>query len=228
MTPLPPTRIILVDDHALYRLGLRTAITAMEARLTIIGECDSGKELSMLLQQNKIPDLVILDIRLPDESGITIARQLKKDYPQIKIIMLSSEVSSETVSELLEINVEGYLSKLAQMTDIEKAIRTVISENHYYGQSIAKIMYDVYLVKTGITPGKKLFTSKKEIALTAREIEIIKYLCDGFSAKEIGDKLNVSYRTIETHRNNILQKLGFNNTAELIKYAVKQGIVVWS
>ncbi|MDY0342342.1 MAG: response regulator transcription factor [Lentimicrobium sp.] len=228
MTPLPPTRIILVDDHALYRLGLRTAITAMEARLTIIGECDSGKELSMLLQQNKIPDLVILDIRLPDESGITIARRLKKDYPQIKIIMLSSEVSSETVSELLEINVEGYLSKLAQMTDIEKAIRTVISENHYYGQSIAKIMYDVYLVKTGITPGKKLFTSKKEIALTAREIEIIKYLCDGFSAKEIGDKLNVSYRTIETHRNNILQKLGFNNTAELIKYAVKQGIVVWS
>jgi DNA-binding NarL/FixJ family response regulator len=228
MIPLPPTRIALVDDHALYRLGLRTTIAAMDSPLTIIGECASGSEFALMLQQNSIPDLVILDIRLPDESGIAIARRLKQEYPQIKIIMLSSEVSSETVSELLEINVEGYLSKLAQMSDIEKAIRTVISENHYYGQSVAKIMYDVYLAKTGITPGKKLFTTKKEIALTPREIEIIKYLCDGLSAKEVGDKLNVSYRTIETHRNNILQKLGFNNTVELIKYAVKQGIVEWS
>ncbi len=228
MTPLTPTRIVLVDDHALYRIGLRTTIAAMGAQLSIIGECASGSELSFLLQQNSIPDLTILDIRLPDESGIAIARRLKQEYPQIKIIILSSEVSEETVSELLEIDVEGYLSKLAQMADIEKAIRTVISGNHYYGQSVAKIMYDVYLAKTGITPRKTIFATKKEALLTPREIEIIQHLCDGLAAKEVGEKLNVSYRTIETHRNNILRKLGFNNTAELIKYAVKQGIVVWS
>ena len=228
MIPLPPTRIILVDDHALYRIGLRTTIAAMDKQLTIIGECGSGSEFTMLLQQNPIPDLVILDIRMPDESGIAIARRLKKEHPQIKIIMLSSEVSEETVSELLEIEVEGYLSKMAQMTDIEKAIRTVISGSHYYGQSVAKIMYDVYLVKTGIAPRKKLFSTKNEHALTPREIEIIQYLCDGYSAKEVGDKLSLSFRTIETHRNNIMGKLGFNNTAELIKYAVKQGIVEWS
>ena len=228
MIPLPPTRIILVDDHALYRIGLRTTIAAMDAQLTIIGECGSGSEFAMMLQQNKIPDLVILDIRMPDESGIAIARRLKSKYPQIKIIMLSSEVTEEIVSELLEIDVEGYLSKMAQMTDIEKAIRTVISGSHYYGQSVAKIMYDVYLSKTGIAPGKKLFSTKKEQALTPREIEIIQYLCEGDSAKEVGEKLNLSYRTIETHRNNILRKLGFNSTAELIKYAVKQGVVLWS
>lgn len=228
MIPLPPTRIILVDDHALYRVGLRTTIAAMDEQLTIIGECGSGSEFTMLLQQNIIPDLVILDIRMPDESGIEIARRLKKEHPQIKIIMLSSEVSSETLSELLEIEVDGYLSKLAQMTDIEKAIRTVISGSHYYGQSVAKIMYDVYLAKTGIIPKKKLFSTKSEQALTPREIEVIQYLCDGYSAKEVGDKLNLSFRTIETHRNNIMGKLGFNNIAELIKYAVKQGIVEWS
>ncbi len=228
MIPLPPTFIILVDDHALYRIGLRTTIAAMDAQLTIIGECASGSEFAMLLQKNTIPDLVLLDIHMPDESGIAIARLLKNEYPQIKIIMLSSEVSAETVSELLEIEVEGYLSKMAQMSDIEKAIRTVISGNHYYGQSVAKIMYDVYLAKTGITPKKKIFATKKEQLLTPREIEIIQHLCEGYSAKEVGDKLNVSFRTIETHRNNILRKLGFNNIAELIKYAVKQGIVEWS
>ena len=227
MIPLPPTNIILVDDHALYRIGLRTTISAMNSQLSIIGECGSGKEFTMLLQQNRIPDLVILDIRMPDESGIAIARRLKNDHPQIKIIMLSSEVSDETVNELLEIDVEGYLSKMAQMADIEKAIHMVISGNHYYGQSVAKIMYDVYLAKTGITPNKKRFSTKKEHALTSREIEIIQHLCNGFSAKEVGDKLNLSFRTIETHRNNILRKLGFNNIAELIKYAVKQGIVEW-
>ena len=228
MIPLPPTRIILVDDHALYRVGLRTTIATMDEQLTIIGECGSGSEFTMLLQQNIIPDLVILDIRMPDENGIEIARRLKKEHPQIKIIMLSSEVSSETLSELLEIEVDGYLSKMAQMTDIEKAIRTVISGSHYYGQSVAKIMYDVYLAKTGITPIKKLFSTKNEQALTPREIEIIQYLCDGKSAKEVADKLSLSFRTIETHRNNILRKLGFNNTAEMIKFAVKQGIVEWS
>ncbi|HKM94393.1 MAG TPA: response regulator transcription factor [Prolixibacteraceae bacterium] len=228
MISLPPTRIILVDDHALYRIGLRTTIAAMDAQLSIIGECASGKEFTMLLQQNTIPNLAILDIHLPDESGIAIARRLKNDYPQTKIIMLSSEVTAETVSELLEIEVEGYLSKMAQMTDIENAIRTVISGSHYYGQSIAKIMYDVYLSKTGITPRKKLFSTKKEQALTPREIEIIQHLCNGNSAKEVADKLNLSFRTIETHRNNILRKLGFKNTAELIKYAVKQGIVEWN
>lgn len=228
MIPLPPTRVILVDDHALYRIGLRTTIASMGAQLTIIGECASGNEFAMLLSQNRIPDLVILDIHLPDESGIAIARRLKNEYPQIKIIMLSSEVTAETVSELLEIEAEGYLSKMAQMSDIENAIRTVISGSHYYGQSVAKIMYEVYLAKTFVTPRKKLFSSKNEQALTRREIEIIQYLCDGFSAKEVGGKLNVSHRTVETHRNNILRKLGFNNTAELIKYAVKQGFVEWS
>ncbi len=227
MIPLAPTRIILVDDHALYRIGLRSTIAAMSTQLSIIGECGSSSEFALMLHQNSLPDLVILDICLPHESGIAIARRLKNDYPQIKIIMLSSEVSEETVNELLEIDVEGYLSKLAQMTDIEKAIRTVISGNHYYGQSVTKIMYDVYLSKTGITPKKRRFASSEETAFTPREIEIIQHLCDGNSAKEVGDKLNVSHRTIETHRNNILRKLGFSNTAELIKYAVKQGIVEW-
>ena len=227
MISLPPTRIVLVDDHALYRIGLRSTITAMDAQLNIIGECGSSSEFTLMLQQKSLPELVILDICLPDESGIAIAHRLKNEYPQIKIIMLSSEVSAETVSELLEIDVEGYLSKMAQMTDIENAIRTVISGNHYYGQSVAKILYEVYLEKKGITPRKRLFASEKEAVLTPREIEIIQHLCDGHSAKEVGDKLNVSHRTIETHRNNILRKLGFNNTAELIKYAVKQGIVEW-
>jgi DNA-binding NarL/FixJ family response regulator len=161
MIPLPPTRIVLVDDHALYRLGLRTTISEIDASLTIIGECGSSSEFTLMLQQKSIPDLVILDIRLPDESGISIARRLKTEFPQIKIIMLSSEVSEETVSELLEIDVEGYLSKMAQMADVEKAIRTVISGSNYYGQSVAKIMYNVFSGKNRHNAKKKTIRFKE-------------------------------------------------------------------
>lgn len=228
MTTNSPVSVVLVDDHALYRVGVRSVIEALSPTVEIIAECPSGAEFYALLEINIIPDLVLLDIFLPDTTGIEIAHFLKRKYPEMKVIMLSSEVSEESVSQLLEIGVEGYLSKLAQMSDLEKAIRTVLGGNHYYGQSIAKIMYDVYVAKKhDAKPKKNIFIRKDEQILTNREIEIVRLLCDGYQAKEVAEKLNTSVRTIETHKTNVLRKLGFNNIAEVIKYAVKNGIVDW-
>lgn len=218
--------LILVDDHALYRDGVRKALEETPMPLSIIAECASGKELYDFLLSNATPDLILLDIMLPDTSGIEIARKLKTEYPNVKIIMLSSEVSADIVTELIEINVEGYLSKLAQKQDIIKAIMTVLAGNHYYGQSVAKIMCDVYLAKKHHPDNRKnIFSKKREEILTTREEEIVRYLCDGYLAKEVADKLNLSVRTVETHKSNILKKLGFNNMVELVRYAMKVGIV---
>lgn len=220
--------VVIVDDHALYRMGISSTIETLADSIEVIAECSSGAEFYALLEIGIIPSVVLLDIFLPDTTGIEIARYLKRKFPEIKIIVLSSEVTEDTVSELLEINVEGYLSKLALMSDLEKAIQTVLSDDHYYGQSVAKIMYGVFVAKNNQPPKKKgLFSRKEDPALTNREIEIVRLLCDGFQAKEIADKLNTSVRTIETHKANILKKMGFNNIAEVIKYAVKNKIVEW-
>lgn len=170
---------------------------------------------------------MLLDIYLPDTSGIEIARFLKQHYPQVRIIVLSSEVTEETVNKLLAIDVEGYLSKMALMSDLEKAIHLVLSGNHYYGQSVARILQNVYIAKDYARKAKRRSAGDKDDFLTDREKEVICYICDGYTTKEAADKLNMSVRTFETHKSNMLIKLGFSNIAEVIKYAVKNKIVVW-
>ena len=140
--------------------------------------------------------------------------------------MLSSEVSPDFVEELLAIDVEGYLSKLARKEDLEKAIRSVINGDHFYGESVAKIIRDVSLAKKAEFQSHRRFRgSREKEILTAREEEIVSLLCEGLQAKEVADKLGVSPRTVETHKANILKKLGFNNMIELVRYAFKMGIV---
>lgn len=218
--------ILIVDDHELYRIGLRAVITKIKEPIEIIGECSTCNELEIFLQEHEAPDLIILDIRLPDGDGVDIARKLKTEYPKIKIIMLSSEVSEEIVQNLLEIEVEGYMSKMAQPNDIDMAIRTVMDGRNFYGKSISRIILDICLARSNREinkPTKRPNPSE----LTEREKEVIQYLCDGCSAKETAEKMHLSHRTVETHRSNILHKLGFSNAAELIRYAVKVGLVDW-
>lgn len=221
--------IVLVDDHELYRVGLRAAISQMQGLAEIVGECSSCEELETFLKEQKEPGLIILDIWLPDGNGVNIARKLKKLYPAVKIIILSSEVSEKTVNELLAIDVEGYICKTAQINDIGNAIRTVTTGSHFYGKSVSKMILDICVSRSAEQSHKK---SKKQqqndsSELTQREKEVVQYLCDGYSAKETAEKMHLSYRTVETHRSNILHKLGFSNATELIRYAVKSGLVDW-
>lgn len=147
--------IVLVDDHELYRVGLRAAIGQMQGLAEIVGECGSCEELETFLKEQKEPELIILDIWLPDGNGVDIARKLKKLYPAVKIIILSSEVSEKTVNELLAIDVEGYICKTAQTNDIENAIRTVATGSHFYGKSVSKMILDICVSRTGKQSQKK-------------------------------------------------------------------------
>lgn len=227
-------KIILVDDHALFRDGLNSSLQKMEnLPVDIIGEAGSGAEFFMLLSPDNLPDLVLLDIVLPDMSGVEIARRLKKEYPDVKIIMLSAEVSEELITELLDVGVEGYLSKMARKEDIQTALRTVIGGCQYFGRSVAKMMYDIYLaqqqgkkapIRKSAAKEKDSLSKEEATFLTDREKEIIRLLCNGLQIKEVAEELNISPRTVETHKSKILLKLGFSRITDLVKFAIKEGL----
>lgn len=219
------TKIILVDDHALFRKGLIGALGKnTDFPYEVVGEAKSGEEFFALIQSGCIPDLVFLDIMLPDITGVEIARKLKTELPETKIIMLSSEVSEELVEELLEIGIEAYLSKMSNEKDIQRAYFDVMNGCHFFGHSVTKMMYDIYRTKKNLQERDQTKSIQSaECDLTEREIDVIHLLCEGLQSKKIAEILNLSARTVESHRNNIFHKLGFCSIAELVKYAIKMG-----
>jgi two-component system response regulator NreC len=210
-------QIIIVDDHRLFRIGLKAAINADHSDIWIAGEAECGKDLFTILPSTPV-DVVLLDINLPDMGGAEIARRLRCDYPDMKILAVSAEDSVETVNSMLEAGIDGFISKQKGDTDeLVHAIRSVASGVEYYGRDIAPIIFGVYVSK------KKTTTITDEF--TDREREIILACRDGLMCKEIADRLGVSINTINTHKKRIFQKLGINTTLEMVQYALKKGVI---
>jgi DNA-binding NarL/FixJ family response regulator len=208
---------ILVDDHALFRLGVKSAIVNGHSDINIVGEADCGAALFRLLETT-IPDIILLDILLPDMSGIEIARQLKKDFPSINILAISTENTADVVQAMLDIGIEGFISKRQGGVDeIAQAIRTIMNGFEYFGNDISSIIYKIYV--------SKKWTAKVTPEFTEREKEIIELCRDGLLSKQIADKLCISSRTVDNHKNNIFRKLGINSTLEMVQYALKNGII---
>ncbi|MDH6312753.1 DNA-binding NarL/FixJ family response regulator [Parabacteroides sp. PFB2-10] len=210
-------RTILVDDHALFRLGVKSAIMNGHTDIGIVGEADSGTVLFCLLETTT-PDIILLDILLPDMTGTTIARRLRKEYPAIKILAISAENTAEVVQEMIEIGIEGFISKRQGGVDeIAEAIRTIMNGYEYFGHDISAIIYKIYVSKkrtADVTP-----------EFTDREREVIGLCRDGLLSKQIAERLCISSRTVDNHKNNIFRKLGINNTMEMVQYALKHGII---
>ena len=210
-------QIIIVDDHRLFRIGLKAAINADHPDILITGEAESGTDLFTILASTPA-DVVLLDINLPDMGGAEIARHLRCYYPAIKILAVSAEDDIETISAMLSAGIDGFISKQKGNTDeLTHAIRTVACGLEYYGRDIASIIYGVYLAK------KKTATVTNEF--TDREREIILACRNGLMGKEIANKMGISINTINTHKKRIFQKLGINNSLEMVQYALKNGIV---
>jgi len=225
-------KVAIIDDHELFRIGLRSALNKKDTknRVEIIFEASTGQDLFSFLELGNHPDIILLDIILPDISGVEISHRLKSKFKDIKIIILSSESSEELLFELLDIEVEGYISKTDLTFEVLQAIDSVCEGENYYGKSVSKILFDLY--NTG-----KLIQSKNKFLLpfrkakgynadlSEREIDVIRLWCDGATAKDISTILDISTRTVESHKNNILKKLGFEKFTDLIKYAIKKGII---
>jgi DNA-binding NarL/FixJ family response regulator len=210
-------QVIIVDDHRLFRMSLKSAFCDGNTDICIAGEAACGRELFALLASTPA-DLVLLDINLPDMSGVEIARRLRSDYPNVKILAISGENSAETIKSMLEAGINGFISKQnGEPGELAEAIRTVMSGLDYFGRDKAFIMYDVFKTKTK--------TAAAIAEFTKREREIINLCRDGLLCKEIAARLGISPNTVNTHKERIFQKLGINSAMEMVQYALKNGII---
>ena len=209
--------IIIVDDHDFFRLGIRTALELNHPDITVVAEAKSGAEFFALLKTIS-PDIVLLDIILPDINGIEIARRLKTEQPKIKILVITSETTTFNVEEMVNIGVEGFISKFDSNPDIlAQAIHSIAQEIEYFGKDISHIISQIYLSK------KK--TPQITSDFSEQEKRIIECCHEGLTGKQIADQLCIAYKTMEWHKTNIFRKLDIHSTVELVNYAVKHGII---
>jgi DNA-binding NarL/FixJ family response regulator len=209
--------ILLADDHTILRQGLR-AILEAESDFIIIGEADSGKEALERIERLK-PDILVLDLALPDMSGLEVIRRMHQDSSQTQVVVLSMHSRGAYVQEALKNGAKGYVLKGSDAKELVQAIRLAILGQRYLSPSLAQSSIDAQLQMTqsqGLDPLK---------TLTNREREILPLAASGMSSSGIGEKLSISPRTVEVHRARILHKLGLQNQAELIRYALQRGIL---
>jgi DNA-binding NarL/FixJ family response regulator len=212
-------KVILVDDHVIVRDGIK-ALISDEANINIITEASSASELAGKLEVYR-PDVILMDINLPDSNGIEITRELKESRPEIKILILSMHMEEDFIVNAIEAGAKGYLPKTTSKKELISAINTISSGEDYFNETISNILIKSY-VKRAQTPKK---VEEKAIDLTRREKEIITLFALGMSNKEIADKLFISIRTVESHKNNIMNKLELKSTVDLVKFALKNNYI---
>ena len=220
LLPMSKIRIFLVDDHQLVRDGIKALLISAED-LTILGEASSGKECFEKIAI-ETPDILILDISLPDTNGIEITKRITAEYPGTKVLILSMYTNEDFIFNSVKAGARGYLPKNTSREELLSAIHAIYDGEEFFSDSISRIMLKSYVRKAkedDLTP------QRGPVPLTTREIEILKLFVEGFINKEISDQLDISIRTVETHKNHIMKKLELKSTVELIKYAIRNKIV---
>ncbi|MES2794441.1 MAG: response regulator transcription factor [Bacteroidota bacterium] len=215
MSDTKSIRIAIADDHALFRRGMASLLKTVPD-FEVVLEASNGQELIDQIPDFS-PDLVIMDLKMPILDGMKATEIIKTKWPNIKIIVISMLDEDQFVYKLMELGANGYLLKDTDTEEVETAIRTVLSEDYYYGPFLNKIMHRRFLDKSR----KKEANLDNKIHFTERELEIIQLVCEGLTTVQIADKVCLSNRTVDGHRNSIMDKLGVKNTAGVVVYAVK-------
>ncbi|WP_430413149.1 response regulator [Kordia sp.] len=212
-------RIGLADDHLLFREGIK-AMLQDEKNIEIILEASNGSDFLKVLRNSIVkPEVILLDIRMPIMDGYETAKILLEEYPNIKIIVLTMHEEERHIIRMIELGVNGYLMKNASPEEVIDCIRCVIEYDYYFNNKITNIMRKVMMYKGKQNADYPIFD------LTERETEVLELICKEFTAKEIGEKLFISFRTVEGHRKKLLAKLNVRNTAGLVVLAIKNEIV---
>ncbi len=208
-------RVILADDHAIIRDGLRSLLTQQKAE--VVAEASNGRMAVEMTRQHR-PDLVILDVSMPDLNGIEAARQIRADVPSVRIVALSMHSDRRFVAEMLRAGANGYLLKDCAFDELSKAIETILTGQIYLSSRITGVLVEDYMTRlTSDTP-------HMASDISAREREVLQLLAEGKTTKQVALKLHLSPKTVETHRHNIMRKLKIDNIAELTKYAIREGL----
>ena len=209
-------RIILADDHKIMREGLR-ALLAKHPDIEVVAEAGDGRGVVELARELN-PDVVVIDIAMPDLNGIDATRQIVKQSPGVKVIALSMHSDRKFVKEMLSAGASGYLLKDSAFEELDTALHTVMNNQTYLSPTITNTVVKDYL---GSTAPKASLHSP---ALSTREREVLQLIAEGQTTRDIATKLYLSVKTVETHRKQIMDKLGLDSVAELTKYAIREGL----
>jgi two-component system response regulator NreC len=211
-------RLLLVDDHEVVRSGLKMLLEN-ESDLKIVGEANTGGQALEMVETLK-PDVVIMDITLPDISGIDVTRRIKETHPEVAVVALTIHEDQQYFFEMLQVGASGYVPKRAAPDDLITAIRAAHRGEMYIYPSLAKLLVGDFLSRSGDDDAKETMTG-----LTPREQEVLSLLAEGKTNDEIAGLLSVSVHTVARHRENLMGKLGLHNRSELVKYAIRKGLI---
>jgi DNA-binding NarL/FixJ family response regulator len=209
---MPKHKILIADDHAMVRDGVKNLIQ-QNKDLTVIGEARSGNETLELYEKLK-PDLLIMDISMPDMNGMEVSRTILAKNPNANIVILSMYDDEDYISRCLEYGVKGYVVKNESGSELEYAIRSVLQGKNYFSRQAQDVIFKKY--SQNVTRKKP---REEEISLTKREVEIVRLISEGLTSQQMADRLFISPRTVETHRANLMKKMSVKNAIELVKKA---------
>lgn len=210
-------RVMLVDDHQIVREGLRSLLASREG-VQVIGEAGDGRA-AITLSQELRPDVVVMDIGMPDLNGIEATRRIRADQPRVKVVALSMHSDRRFLTEALKAGASGYLLKDSAFDELEVAIRAVHAGQTYLSPRITDAVVEGYLRQRSTPEEPSVFA-----VLSPREREVLQLVAEGHATKQIASSLHVSVKTVETHRRQIMNKLSIHSVAELTKYAIREGL----
>jgi DNA-binding NarL/FixJ family response regulator len=209
-------RVVLVDDHVLIRAGLKALLHSL-ANIQVVGEASDGHEAVHVVEKLE-PDVVIMDIAMANLNGLEAASRVTKQWPKVKVIILSMHANEEYVGQALDAGATGYLLKGAEPAELELALKAVVRGETYLSPSISKQLVQDYLSHRK----EKLGTT---VELTARQREVLQLIAEGCSTKDIANKLGLSVKTVDTHRTELMRRLDIHDVAGLVRYAIRRGLV---
>lgn len=216
---MKPMRILIADDHEVVRHGIRALLESHDG-WEVVGEAVTGRQAVDEAQELQ-PDLVIMDISMPEMNGLEATRHIRKELPEAEVLVLSVHDSEQLVREVLEAGARGYVLKSDAGRDLIAAVETLCRHKPFFTAKISEMMMEGFIkAGTPSEPGKPSLS-----VLTAREREIVQLLAEGQSNKEVADTLGISVKTVETHRSHVMAKLNLHSMSDLVRYAVRNQII---
>jgi DNA-binding NarL/FixJ family response regulator len=207
-------KLFIVEDHAIFREGLKRVIAEMPD-VELVGEAENGEVFLKMVKKN-MPDIVLMDIQMPVMDGIEATERALKEYPDMKILVISMFGDEEYVYAMVEKGICGFILKSSGLQELERAINRVSNGQHYYSEEIMGL----------IVKKVRQIDAVEKVVFTEKEMEVLRLLCKGYSNNEIADKIFLSVRTVEGYRNKLLQKTGSVNVIQLIIYAMRNKLVI--
>ena len=212
---MTPVRVLIADDHAMVRAGVRRLVEDL-AEVVVVGEAENGEQ-AMELAERERPDIMLIDISMPGMNGLELAAWATKNLPDTRVIVLSMHAEDEYVLEALNAGAAAYLLKRSAPEELALAVRAVAAGDRYLGTAVSRQVVEAYMARAGGPRAPRL-------QLTPRQREVLKLVAEGRTSRQIAAALGIGVRTVETHRAELMDRLGVRDTAGLVRYAVRMGL----